>query len=222
MKKQLSYNDQVHRDGLIWTIFAIAFLLMVPFAISIYYNAWPELGSFIKGLFTVAIIFWPVGAIEVITYSPMLGAGGSYLGFVTGNLTNLKVPCVLNALEVCGKQPGTDEGEVISTIAVAISSIVTTIIIALGVVLLGFISPILESPALKPAFDNILPALFGGLGVVYVSRNFKVAIAPMLFMLILFILVPSIANASTLGMLIPVGAGIAIGWARILFKKNKI
>ena len=50
----------------------------------------------------VAPIFWTVGTIEVITYVPMLGVGGSYLGFVTGNLSNLKVPCALNAMQSAG------------------------------------------------------------------------------------------------------------------------
>ena len=95
----------------------------------------------------------------------MLGTGGSYLGFVTGNLTNLKVPAALNAMDNAKVKPGTEEGEVISTIAIASSTITTTVIITIGVLLLSQLTPILNSPVLKPAFDNILPALFGGLGV---------------------------------------------------------
>ena len=150
----------------------------------------------------------------------MLGTAGSYLGFVTGNLTNLKVPCALNAMENAKVKPGSEEGEIVSTIAIATSSIVTTLIIAAGVFLLAQLAPILNSPGLKPAFDNILPALFGGLAVVYVSKNWKISIAPLVFMVILFLLVPSLA--SSVGVLVPVGALISIGAARILYKKNLI
>ena len=134
---------------------------------------------------------------------PMLGTGGSYLGFVTGNLTNLKVPCALNAMEAAKVRPGSEEGEVISTIAIASSSIVTTLVIALGVFGLGFLRPVLESPALKPAFDNILPALFGALGVVFISKNPKLAAAPLAFMVVLFLLAPGLS--SSVGVLVPVG-----------------
>ncbi|NLZ83137.1 MAG: hypothetical protein GX915_05695, partial [Clostridiales bacterium] len=180
-----SYNDKTHRYGRIWMLTAFVLLLMVPVAICIYYNAWPPLTAVLKGLLGVAPIFWTVGAIEVFTYGPMLGTAGSYLAFVTGNITNIKAPSALNAMESAGVNPGTEEGEVVSTIAIATSSIITTIIIALGVMLLSFLTPVLNSPILKPAFDNILPSLFGGLAVVYISKNWKLSLAPMIFMIVL-------------------------------------
>lgn len=215
-----SYNDSIHLWGRIWTATAIFLLLMAPFSICLYYNAWPEGQYVLKGLLAVAPIYWTVGIIEVLTYAPMLGTGGTYLSFITGNLTSLKVPCALNAMEAAKVQANSDEGEVISTIAIATSSIVTTLIIAAGVLLLGYLQPILESPVLAPAFDNILPALFGGLGVVYISKNPKIAIAPLCFMVLLFLLVPSLA--SSVGVLVPVGALLAIGVSRILYQKGLI
>ena len=218
MKK--SYNDSVHFYGRIWTATAIFMLLMVPAAICLHYNAWPEMRYIFKGLLGVAPIYWTVGIIEVLTYSPMLGTGGTYLSFVTGNLTNLKVPCALNAMEAAKVSATSEEGEVISTIAIATSSIVTTLVIAAGVLLLGYLQPILESPVMAPAFENIMPALFGGLGVVYISKNPKIAIAPLVFMVVLFLLVPSLA--SSVGILVPVGALLAIGVSRILYNKGKL
>lgn len=215
---QLTYRDKVHHFGRIWTLVALALLFSVPTAICLYYNAWPSMTNVLKGFVSVAPIFWTVAIIEVITYVPMLGTGGSYLGFVTGNLTNLKVPAALNAMELMDVKSGTEEGEVISTIAISVSAMVTTAIIAVGVLLLAQLRPILESPTLQPAFDNILPALFGGLAVVFISKNWKIAIAPTLFMIILFILVPSLAGS--VGILVPVGAVIAIVVARILYKKG--
>ena len=193
-------------------------VLFVPIAICLYYNAWPEATAVLKGLLGVAPIYWTVGVIEVITYTPMLGTGGTYLAFVTGNLTSIKAPSALNAMENAEVKPGTEEGEVISTIAIATSSIVTTLVIVIGVVALSALAPILNSPTLKPAFDNILPALFGGLAVVYVSKNWKIAMAPLIFMVVLFLLVPSLAGS--VGVLVPVGVLIAIGVARIMYKRG--
>lgn len=219
-KNGKSYNDMTHVYGRIWILLALAVIFSFPIGACIYYNAWPGLTPVLKGLIGVAPIFWTVGFIEVLTFVPMLGTAGSYLAFVTGNLTNLKVPAALTAMENARVKPGTEEGELVSTIAVATSSIVTTLIIAAGVLLLVPLTPVLNSPALKPAFDNILPSLFGGLAVVYVSKNWKIAVAPLVFMVVLFLLVPSLSGS--VGVLVPVGALIAIGSARILYKKGKL
>lgn len=214
----MDYTDSVHFYGRIWVAGAICVLLMVPAAISIYFGAWPEWQYVLKGMLGIAPIYWTVGIIEVFTYAPMLGTGGTYLGFVTGNLSNLKVPCALNAMEAAGVKANTEEGDVVSTIAIATSSIVTTLVIALGVLLLGQIRPVLESPALQPCFKYITPALIGALAVVYMSKGWKLALAPALFMIVIFIAVPSLA--SSVGIMVPVGVLIALGVGRILYKKN--
>ena len=151
----------------------------------------------------------------------MLGAGGTYLSFVTGNISNLKLPCAVDAMERAGVKPSSEDGEIISTISIAVSSIVTTFIIILGVILIIPITPILESPVLKPAFDMILPALFGGLAVVFISKNVKLSIAPVILMLVLFITVPAL-NAGTVGIMVPVGVLFTVGVARFMYKKGML
>ncbi len=212
------YMKDTDRYGKIWIWTAVVVIMMVPVVICLYYDAWPEGTAVLKGLLGVAPIYWTVGVIEVITYTPMLGTAGTYLAFVTGNLTSLKAPSALNAMESADVKPGTEEGEVISTIAIATCSIVTTLVLTLGVCLLSMLTPILEKPELAPAFDNILPALFGGLAVVYVSKNWKLCIAPLVFMVALFLAVPSLA--SSVGVLVPVGVIIALAAARLMYKKG--
>ena len=212
------YMKDTDKYGKIWIWTACLVVLMVPVAICVYYDAWPEMSAVLKGLLGVAPIYWTVGVIEVITYTPMLGVGGTYLAFVTGNLTSLKAPSALNAMENADVKPGSEEGEIISTIAIATCSIVTTLVLVAGVCVLAAITPILNSPVLAPAFDNILPALFGGLAVVYVSKNWKLAVTPLIFMLVLFLAVPSLAGS--VGVLVPVGVLIALGAARIMYKKG--
>ena len=214
-------NDYIKKTdlyGKIWIWTAVVVVLMVPVAACLYYDAWPDGAAVLKGLLGVAPIYWTVGVIEVITYTPMLGTGGTYLAFVTGNLTSIKVPSALNAMENAQVKPGTEEGEVISTIANATSSIVTTLVIVAGVIGLSALAPILSSEVLAPAFDNILPALFGGLAVVYVSRNWKIAIAPLIFMVVLFLCIPSLAGS--VGVLVPVGVLVALAAARFMYKKG--
>ena len=219
MKKQLSYLDSVHRDGRIWNLSVMVLLLLFPIVVSIVFDAPPDWNALLMGLIATAPMYWAVGIIETFTFVPMLGAGGSYLSFVTGNISNLKLPCAINALEQNDVNATSEEGELISTIAIATSSIVTTLIIVLGVILIVPLTPILEAPVLEPAFAQMLPALFGGLGVVFVSRNWKIAIAPVLLMLVLFIFVPAL-NAGTVGIMVPVSVLFTIAISRILYKKG--
>ena len=188
-KKNLTYMDSVHRDGTIWNLTMMVILLAFPVTVAIIFKAMPDWRGLIEGLIATAPMYWAVGAVEVITFIPMLGAGGSYLSFVTGNISNLKLPCAINALENAKVDAKSEEGEIISTIAIAVSSIVTIIIIAIGVLLIIPLQPMLESPVLKPAFDQMLPALFGALGVALISKNWKIAIAPIVLMLALFVFV---------------------------------
>lgn len=216
-----SYMDSVHRDGRIWNISMMILLLMFPVAVGICFSAGPDWKGVGLGLLATAPMYWAVGVVEVITFIPMLGAGGSYLSFVTGNISNLKLPCAINALENAKVDSKSEEGEIISTIAIAVSSIVTTIIIALGVLLIVPLQPILEAPILKPAFDQMLPALFGALGVALISKNWKLAIAPVALMLVLFIFVPAL-DSGMVGIMVPVGVLFTILVSRILYKKGLI
>ena len=105
-------------------------MFVMPLGISIAFNAWPSLSVIGKVLLTLVPLYWVTAIIEVVTYVPMLGAGGTYLSFVTGNISNLKLPCGLNAMENAKVRANTEEGEVITTIAIAVSSLTTTVIIA--------------------------------------------------------------------------------------------
>ena len=221
MKKNLSYIDSVHRDGSIWNLSMTFLLLAFPIAIAIIWGVLPDWKGLAMGLLATMPMYWAVGLIEFFTYIPMLGIGGSYLSFVTGNISNLKLPCALNAMEQNGVTANSEEGEVISTIAIATSSIVTTLIIILGVIAIVPLTPVLQAPVLQPAFEQILPALFGGLGVVFVSKNWKLSVAPIILMLILFIFVPAL-NAGTVGIMVPVSALFTIAVGRIMYKKGML
>ena len=222
MKKNtnMTYMDTVHRDGTIWNLSMMVLLISFPVLVCLLFkDAMPDWKGVALGLFATAPMYWAVGLVEVITFIPMLGAGGSYLSFVTGNISNLKLPCAINALENAGADPKSEEGEIISTIAIAVSSIVTTVIVALGVLLIVPLQPILSNPVLTPAFDQMLPALFGALGVALVSKNWKIAVAPIFLMLVLFIFVPAL-DSGMVGIMVPVGVLFTIAVSRILYKKN--
>lgn len=219
MKDYKGYMDSVHRSGTVWNLSVMVLMLLFPLVVGLIYGAAPDGRGLLRGLIATMPMYWAVGVIETITYVPMLGAGGSYLSFVTGNISNLKLPCAINALEQAEVKANSEEGELVSTIAIAVSSIVTTLIIVLGVILIVPLTPILEAPVLAPAFAQLLPALFGALGVVFISKQWKIAVAPVILMLVLFIAVPAL-NAGTVGIMVPVSVLFTLAVSRVLYKKG--
>lgn len=214
------YNAGIHREGRIWTLVCLLVLLAVPFVMGLVLKAKPDMNSFLKGFFNVAIIYYPTSLVEYLIYVPMLGPGASYLSFITGNLSNLKIPCAVNAREMADARVGTPENEIISTLSVATSSLVTVVVLALGVLLLVPLQPVLMNPVLTPAFDNVVPALFGALGLKYFLKGKKFAAIPLVLSSAVCILVPSMIGQTSV-LLIIIGA-LTIGVSFVLYRKGAL
>ena len=212
------YNERTHLFGRIGLWIGIVLLIGAPFVMGISLDAMPNLSAFGKGLAQIAIIYIPSCIVEFLIYTPMLGAGGSYLAFITGNLINMKIPCALNARDIVGTEAGTTENEIVSTLSIATSSLVTTVVIALGVLLITPLRPVLEAPALQPAFNNVVPALFGAMAYNYFRKGKKLVAIPLIVMTVLFVCVPSLIGS--VGFLMLLSGAIAIGHSWILFRKS--
>ena len=214
------FNNGLHRIGRCMLIVSIILLVGVPFVIGAINGVTPSLKGFLVGFAKVGIIYIPVAIVEFLVYTPMLGVGGSYLAFITGNVTNMKIPCAMNARDIAKTKVGTPENEIISTISVATSAIVTTLVIVAGVILMIPLRPVLENPVLVPAFDNVVPALFGALGLKYFMKSPKIAAIPVLSMTLPCVLVPAAISQTSLLMIPAGGMALLIGW--VLCKKGKL
>ena len=214
------FNRSLHKMGKFLLIISMILLLAVPFVIGAINGVMPEMGGFLSGIAKVGVIYIPVAIVEFLVYTPMLGVGGSYISFLTGNVTNMKIPCAMNARDMAGTTVGTPENEIISTISTATSAIVTTLVIVVGVILITPLQPVLQSETLLPAFNNVVPALFGALGLKYFAKSPKIAVIPLALMALLCIFVPAAISQTSLLMIPAGGLALAIGY--ILFKKDKL
>lgn len=213
------YSKTTHFIGRLVSAITVIMLVGAPFLIGKYLGAFPDIGAVGKTFFSVGLV-WTVSSVaEFLIYTPMLGSGGGYLAFITGNLINMKIPCAVTARDMVGVKSGTKENEIISTLSIATSSLVTILVLAVGVLALTPLQPLLQSPTLQPAFDNVVPALFGAMAYKYYRKNMSIAVAPLVVMSVLFMLVPSLVG-STSFMIIPAGA-IAIGISYFIYKKSK-
>lgn len=225
VKVTMDYNLKSHIIGKIWMALAMLIFFAVPTTICLYFDVKPDMS--VMGTIAVIVPFlinFLSGVFEPIIYSPMLGINSAYLAFITGNLSNLKIPCVVKAQEICGTKLGTEENEVVSTLSVATSTLVTTVIIAVFVLILAVSNvetAIKNTPWITPAFTCVVYALFGSLGGKYVVKNIKLAVFP-LAIIVAFSLILGFASPKLVGSAyLFVGIGICAVFAILQVVREK-
>lgn len=221
----MDYDLKSHIVGKIWMALAMLIFFAVPTTICLYFDVKPDMS--VMGTIAVIVPFlinFLSGVFEPIIYSPMLGINSAYLAFITGNLSNLKIPCVVKAQEICGTKLGTEENEVVSTLSVATSTLVTTVIIAVFVLILAVSNvetAIKNTPWITPAFTCVVYALFGSLGGKYVVKNIKLAVFP-LAIIVAFSLILGFASPKLVGSAyLFVGIGICAVFAILQVVREK-
>lgn len=216
----MTYQDKVHKVGRLTASIVLVLILLVPLIISFTYNIFPPTKNLLIGAATVCAMYLPIGIAEFATYTPMVGSGASYLVFVTGNLSNLKIPCALTCIDNAGVKPQSEEAEIIATVSVAIASLVTTAIVFIGMLMIVPLKPVLEAEILSPAFEQIIPALFGAMAGYWILKQWKLAVVPIIVIIAIFMIVP--LPVGTEGVLIPVMGLISVLSARFIYKKGYI
>ncbi|MCI7790802.1 MAG: hypothetical protein MR531_08535 [Lachnospiraceae bacterium] len=230
-----SFQTWAHKWGRFGTFLALIYMIVLPFVVLYFYDSIPSIGEVINlGTISILMIYIPVGISEAISYTPILGSS-AYLTFITGNIMNLKLPCAVNAMKLAKKEPNTPEGDAISSVAVAVCSIMTIVILALAALLSAWISPVFELPAVKTASNYLIPALFGSLTLGLfgstssgkkVVKNGIMGVVPVIVIVTVLSLIVRIASGSSLfgmiGFLILFMLPIAIISSRIMWKKGII
>lgn len=230
METREEFFNRINRFGRV--SFAIFFVMMfaIPTIVCAVYDIFPSLGTVINATMGLFLILTPIAISEIVSFVPMLGSGASYLTFETGNVSNIKLPCAMNALKLAGVQPASEVGEVLSTISVAVSSFVTTAVIIVAALLLAPLAPVFANPSVRIATANVLPALFGALvvaflaggdaGAVVVKGQWKAIIVPLVVVAIVHYLVFPIRGWE--GVTILVLLPITILGACFLYRKGQI
>ena len=217
-----------HRFGRVTLACFVVYMVALPVIVCTVYDCMPTFQQVLPGLITILAIMVPTGIAEIGSFTPILGSS-CYLTFATGNLMNLKIPCVVNAQKLAGVEQGTPEGDAVALIATAVSSIVTIVVLAVGLVLIVPLQPILSNPYVATASNYILPALFGCMSLslmgnggskTYVKNRLLCAVVPALLVSVLTIM--GIASNGLAGYLLIVMIPVTILCARILWKKGVV
>lgn len=224
----LEYDNSIHRLGKISSAIMILALASVPIVMQIVFKYKLDWSKMITATLAVLSYYGVVSCVEFVSFAPVLGAGGTYLSFITGNISNLKLPAAIASMKIAGLEPGTKEAEVVSLISIAVSTFVTTGTLFLGMLLFSLILPVLQSPTLAPAFTNLMPAMLGALAIPYLLSNLKTSSVPMGIATALTLTIGYMAVSSLQSFLMPIFLIIAVLWRYFLYRidqkkeKNKL
>lgn len=163
MRTTSNYQSWVHRFGIVSSLILLIAMTAFPIAASAIYGLWPDLGQLWPGFIAVILFMAPFWPAETIGYMSVMGPGALYMSYITGNVTNLRMPATVGTINSLGIKPNTDECHTLAIIACGASVITTVAVIAIGVVVAAPLEPVLNLPAIQPAFNYVVPALFGGL-----------------------------------------------------------
>ena len=163
MRTTSNYQSWVHRFGIVSSLILLIAMTAFPIAASAIYGLWPDLGQLWPGFIAVILFMAPFWPAETIGYMSVMGPGALYMSYITGNVTNLRTPATVGTINSLGIKPNRDECHTLAIIACGASVITTVAVIAIGVVVAAPLEPVLNLPAIQPAFNYVVPALFGGL-----------------------------------------------------------
>lgn len=216
-----SFYEKIHALGRITVVLALVCFMGVPFGLAVANGVSLDLPSILQNGAPIFLTFAISGICENLSFTPIIGSGALYMACVTGNVSNMKIPAAVNAMEIAGCTPGSDRGDVISIIAVAASTFVTTAIVFLGMLFLAPIfAPIYNNPFLQPAFQNMVPALFGALLFPYILKAPKQAIVPILVPIVLIFIVGRAFFSSNQSYIMVAVIILSAIYSYMLHKKN--
>ena len=174
------YMPRMHRIGKL-TGFLGVLLSFAPAAIlAVVYGLLPEPAALLTAFIAAASAFGFLWIVEPISYFTVLGPVGTYMAFLSGNISNMRVPCASMAQVSAGVEPGTDEGSIISTIGMATSIVINISVLTIGVILGNTVLSMLPA-AVTAALNYLLPALFGALLMQFGLRQKSLAVGILVF-----------------------------------------
>lgn len=214
------YLTKIHKFGRKSTIMFLIALIAVPVSMSIVWNIPVDIKTIAIALSMPLALFLVVGTVEVFSIAPIIGPGGTYMSFCSGNTLNVKLPAAVSSVKLTGYETGSKEAEVVSIIAIAVSCITSMVLMLIGMLTFSMILPILQSPVLTPAFENFMPAVLAALIFPMFRKDFKGSIVPIILVGLLTIMLGHDMITDNKPFFMPFIIALAVLWKYFLYKRS--
>ncbi len=169
------YMPSIIKWGRTTQLLGLIFMFLPPLAFSVFYGYWPPFSAILAGTIAQISVSGAFYIVEPISYFPVLGIPGTYMTFLSGNTSNMRLPCSSVAQEAAGVEIGSRQGSIISTIGIAVSVVVNIVILTIGAIGGNVIISILPE-SLKSALNFLLPALYGAVFGQFAVNRPKLAV----------------------------------------------
>ena len=166
----LEYLPKMHRIGKIIGVLAVLASFMPALTLGVVYGLWPDMAALGTAAVSAIASFGVLWFVEPLSYYPVVGPVGPYMAFVSGHISNMRIPCASMAQISAEVEPGSDKGSIIATIGMGVSIVINTLVLTIGVIAGSSILSMLPASVVG-ALNYLLPALFGALLVQFGMKN---------------------------------------------------
>lgn len=174
-----AYEDKVYRIGKVSIVAFIISTFAIPLVLWLNWGLLPTKEGFISGASVVLAIMLLTTISEFLSFAPIVGAAGYFVMMLSGNLTNIKIPSSVVALETAELEASSEEGDAISTMAIAASALTTEVCVFAGVLMLAPFTSFFAQENIKAGFEQIVPALFSALLLSAIIAAWKTTVIPL-------------------------------------------
>ncbi len=160
------YTPQVHKIGKLTGYIGVVLAFIPVIVLAVVYGIVPKPAALLTAFISGASAFGVLWFVEPISYFPVVGPAGTYMAFLSGNISNMRIPCASMAQVAAEVEPGTEKGSIIATLGMAVSIIINVSVLTIGAILGTSVLALLPD-SIKAALNYLLPALFGALLVQF-------------------------------------------------------
>lgn len=169
-----NYLPYINKWGKITNWIGVVASFFPALTLAFVFGIMPPPQAILTGFIAIATAVGINWFIEPISYFPIIGTPGTYMAFISGNISNLRIPCAAVAQKVAEVEPGTDQASIVATLGIAISIVVNIVVLAVGVLASNAILAQLP-PSVFTALGFLLPALFGAIFAQFALKKLKLA-----------------------------------------------
>jgi len=181
------YMPQMNRIGKVTGYLGVVLSFLPALALAVFYGILPQWGALATAFVSGAAAFGALWFVEPISYFPVVGTVGTYMAFLSGNISNMRIPCASVAQAACDVKPGTPEGNVIATLGMATSIVINVAVLTIGVILGEKALELLPAGVKTALSSYLLPALFGALLMQFAMSKVSLSAVVLVFSIAFYV-----------------------------------
>lgn len=164
------FNSSIKTLGYVFVTIALLCNFVPAVYASITTGVFPAIGDLLTLWVAAASAFGVGYFVQPISFFPMANMAGSFMCWIVGNVGEIRIPAATMAQNVTNAEQGTPKAQVISTVGIGGSIIVSVCMITLFTLIGASIMPLMPKVVLK-AFGFVLPCVLGAVYASLASKN---------------------------------------------------